>query len=346
MYRSLCNWRRAYQTPEVASFLNEEFNTVSRRKIFGKGPLTLLVEDFGWLGCEFDPATGVLKQTQTGMQATFSEPDKYVFQHQVREMIRHVLLRQLESKHSRWDGVAQADLKRTTALVRKMDPTQPGRTALMRVLSNARAVPHHLFKQGVLSTPACPYCACEDADVHHIMFHCPRFCFLREDWPEYMFHFADWPSCAQRCLIATKTLPPHVLNNWSTVQMHISYLLETWMSFQRNPDEIQAVTMISHQIDCAKKPPAAVGLCCLQQEQVHISPQDRLPLQWNKPSSNSAFNTWGGNDTDFHVLFSFWVQWSVAPFVGKAEFSTWMEVFLVFLQQGVRLPTFFPLVQQ
>ena len=100
----------------------------------------------------------------------------------------------LEAKHARWQGVSKTDFKVTTALVRSMDSPQYGRTALMRLLSNAHATPHRLYRQNIVPTPACRYCSCPDADVEHIAYHCPRFEFLRKDWPAVLSEYSSWPN--------------------------------------------------------------------------------------------------------------------------------------------------------
>ena len=338
LYQSLCGWRRAYQQLDVRALLVHDFPTSSSRKILNKGPVSLLQQDLSWLGCSFDPNTGVITQINTDLSINLNDASKGSFQHGLREMIRHKLLHNLQKKHPRWCGVDKADVARTSALVRKMAPTQYGRTALMRVLSNAHATPHHLWRQGVLATPACPYCSCEDADIHHYIYSCPRFLFLRQEWPEFILTtYNAWPACAQHCMIATKDLPREILQKWSQVQTAVAHLLETWMSFQRNPHDTLRITDVSHLVDCARQIPLpTVGECVLTQASCTVMPEKRLNLQWAKPVSRSAFTEWGGEDNDYHLFFSFWTKWTIEDFVGKTPFTTWMEVFLVFLQYGGR----------
>ena len=326
-----------------AIFLSLIFLPTVDEKILTRGLslfCSMLQQDLKWLGCEFDPHDGTIKQDSTDIVTSLACASKTHFQHDLRCMIRAKLLQDLAGKHPRWSGVEQADVPKTTALVRKMEPTQFGRTALMRDLSNAHATPHHLWRQGILSTPACPYCSCEDADVHHIISTCPRFFFLRQEWPEIMRGFETWPPCSQHCLIASAALPSSVLQKWADIQLQVAKLLETWMSFQRNPQEVHQITTESHVIDCALQFNAAVGACRLEQDACDLAPEKRVRIKWCKPSSSTSALEWGGQEKDYHVMFSFWSQWTPEAFTGKEPFTTWMEVFLVFLEIGGKQASF------
>ena len=140
------------------------------------------------------------------------ETNRAVFQHFIRQCIRHRLTKDLDAKHERWKGIEKIDIKQTTALYRIMLPRQNGRVALARRLSNAHATPHRLYKTNAHCTPACRYCSCPDADVIHIAFQCPRFHFIRADWPAVLEGWEQWPPCAKHCLVATTELPQHVLS--------------------------------------------------------------------------------------------------------------------------------------
>ena len=105
----------------------------------------------------------------------YLKPIKGFFKHFIRQCIRHRLTKDLDAKHERWKRIEKIDIKQTTALYRKMLPSQSSRVAFARLLSNAHATPHRLYKTNAHCTPACRYCSCPDADVIHIAFQCPRF---------------------------------------------------------------------------------------------------------------------------------------------------------------------------
>ena len=204
----------------------------------------------------------------------------------------------------------------------------------MRLLSNAHATPHRLYRQNIVPTPACRYCSCPDADVEHIAYQCHRFEFLRKDWPAVLSEHSSWPNCAKLCLIATKDLPVNTKKNWHVVQRCISELFETWMMFQRNPGAIMLITQDSHEIDCQAQAESLTGIAVLRQKQCKVCPEDRLPLHWKPPAKLSSLHRWGAAKQDYNALFSFWKNWTIVDFDGKVPFSSWMHVFLVFLQMG------------
>ena len=82
-----------------------------------------------------------------GGRVTWFEANKGNFQDFLREFIRHRMCASLEAKHTKWQGVSKTDFKVTTALLRSMDSTQYGRTAPMRLLSNA-----HATRQSIVPT--------------------------------------------------------------------------------------------------------------------------------------------------------------------------------------------------
>ena len=221
-----------------------------------------------------------------------------------------------------------------------MPTTQYGRTALMRLLTNAPATPHRLFRQNIVSTPACRYCSCADADVDHIANECPRFNFLRDERPDLFKERASCPPCSRSCLVATSDLPPLTLNSWGTVQKCVAELFETWMAFQRNPEAGIAVTVDSHAVDVKQQAEILAGIADLSQPQCVVAPQNRIPLQWKPPSNLSTMHHWGATKQDYSALFSFWKNWTTVPFPGKVCFSSWMQVFLAFLQMGGKLSPF------
>ena len=85
--------------------------------------------------------------------ATFpcKKPDKGKFEHFVRMLLKQKLAEQLEQEHTKWTGVAKADLDTTTALVRKLQPDSPLRVPMIRMLADAHATPHKLNKMGIFS---------------------------------------------------------------------------------------------------------------------------------------------------------------------------------------------------
>ena len=339
VYFSLCAWRRAFNIPGMAQQVSSLISEPSRRRMQGKGPITLLNEDLKWIGCSFDANTGALQHDGIGATCTFYETNKGVFQHFIRQCIRHRLSKDLAAKHERWKGIEKIDIKQTTALYRKMLPSQNGRVALARLLSNAHATPHRLYKTNAHCTPACRYCSCPDADVIHIAFQCPRFHFIRADWPAVLEGWEQWPPCAQHCLVATTELPQHVLSQWGSVQLHVALLFETWMSFEREPCSIDTITAHSHLLDCQRQTDAPVCYADMKQSKVNCQQEKCLDLTWTPPKSLTELHFWGATKFDYDRLFSFWKKWTLHEYEGRVSMNNWMQVLLVFLQmQGDKAP--------
>ena len=351
-YASLCGWRRALQTPFFLQWLRQHWPTHSRRKAQGKGPLNLLSQDIEWIQCDFDLETLRIISRQNGKSIQLSETNKDKFQHFIREQIRIVFAKRLQLKHNRWNGVEEIDLAATTALFRKMHPQAFGRTALMRLLSNAHATPHRLHKQNIVATPACNFCGCEDADVLHIAYHCPKFQFVRDAWSPLTHTWPGWPSCAQHCLVATVALPEHLRKHWHVVQLDIARLFETWMAFRRNGSLCHSITAESHDIEIQRDAEEERGRSNLSHDAVQryaplAQPPVTFPaksngidLEWTPPNSTWALHKWGASQRDYNVLFSFWTKWSCQTFPGAVTCHNWTVAFLIFMQQGGKIASF------
>ena len=158
IYASLSSWNRALKFPNILHWLQSNWNVSSRRKAKGKGPLNLLAHDLNWIKCDFNLENLQIISRNGGATMKLNDTNKKKFQHFLRNQIRSIFLERLQNKHPRWDGVQFADLDATTKLFRRMHPQTHGRTALMRLLSNAHATPYRLFKQNILATPAFTFC--------------------------------------------------------------------------------------------------------------------------------------------------------------------------------------------
>ena len=352
VYASLCGWRRALQTPFFEQWLRQHWLTHSRRKAQGKGPLNLLSHDIDWLQCDFDLESLRLVSRQNGCAIQFSEPNKDRFQHFIREQIRRVFAQRLQLKHNRWNGIEEVDLAATTALFRKMRPQAFGRTALMRLLSNAHATPHRLSKQDIVATPACNFCGCEDADVLHIAYHCPRFQFLRDEWSPLTHTWSGWPPCAQHCLVATNAMPAHLRKHWHIVQLDVARLFGTWMAFRRNSNLCHNIAADSHGLEILREAEeercrpnlshdAVQRYAPLEQPTVTFPPKSNwIDLEWLPPNSTWALRKWGASQRDYNILFSFWTKWSCQLFPGAVRCHNWTVAFLIFMQQGGKIASF------
>ena len=138
------------------------------RRVFVNDPV--LREEFVQLVTDASPSKPLLYGPVNIFQRDL---EKKLFEHKLREMLRHKMMTVLNEKHDKWNGVSDADIEATTKLLRELEPDSPIRVPLIRLMSDAHATPHRPYKMGVIATPHCPYCLCGDADITHIVWDCP-----------------------------------------------------------------------------------------------------------------------------------------------------------------------------
>ena len=180
----------------------------------------------------------------------------------------------LDEKHAKWNGVSNADIDATTKLLRGLELDSPTRVPLIRLLSDAHATPHRLHKMGIIATPHCPYCLSDNADISHVVWQCPRFQVLRQDWPANMFHRDAWSPCSSNSMICTTDLAPSEKLRWPEYQQHIAKLLFQWMELQRNRDLYEPFAVKQAPIHAETIPNLDCREACAQKYQ-HT---DAMPL--------------------------------------------------------------------
>ena len=230
-FHNLRFWRNVYaKYPQLLPqfFQCWENSTPLSSALFG--PITILQKDLAWLNCRLHARDAVLTHPVYGSIST-QEPDKGKFEHFIRTLLRQKLAEQLEQKHVKWKGITRLDLDTTTAFVRKLQPDSPLKVPMIRMLADAHATPHKLNKMGIFPTPHCKFCFHERADFQHILWHCPRFQNLRNDWPTVMLMRANWPECAETALVFTKEMDQNLKGNGKISRdLLLSYYFNGWNS--------------------------------------------------------------------------------------------------------------------
>ena len=236
IYHNIRFWRRVFTNDHM---LREEFMQLLADSLPIKpllyGPINIFQKDIEWLGCSFSADTCEISRPTLG-SISLLEPDKKLFEHTLRGFIRSRMMASLDEKHATWNGVSNADIDATTKLLRGLELDSPIRVPLIRLLSDAHATPHRLHKMGIIATPRCPSCLSNNADISHVVWQCPRFQVLRQDWPANMLLRDAWSPCSSNSMICTTDLAPSEKLRWPEYQQHIAKLLFQWMELRRNRD--------------------------------------------------------------------------------------------------------------
>ena len=332
IYHNIRFWRRVFTNNHM---LREEFRQLLADSLPIKpllyGPINIFQKDIEWLGCNFRADTCEISHPTLG-STSLLEPDKKLFEHTLRGMIRCRMMANLNENHDKWHGVSHANIDATTKLLRALEPDSPIRVPLIRLLSDAHATPHRLHKMGIIATPHCPHCLCDNADISHVVWHCPRFQALRQDWPENMFHRAEWSPCSSNSMICTTDLAPSEKLHWPEYQQHVAKLLFQWMELQRNCDLYEPFAVKQVPIHAETIPNLDCREFCAQKYQ-HT---DAMPLYltWLPPSTCTAINQWGATLQDYNFLFSFWTKTTSEPDANLVRLSTWTQALAIFIQLG------------
>ena len=310
VYQNFCFWRRVYHDlphiiPEIVSLF--QHGVPAGRKLYGT--ITILQQDLAWMGCTFDPMTGIIKHEFSDCSVSLFNDNKEQFAHNIRELLRHKISRQLQQKHAKWDGISSIDIKNTTKLLRSLKPDSHIRVPLIRLLTDAHATEDRVSKAGIAITEHCRFCLHEHSSIEHVLWECPRFQIWRQEWPEDMCHRNDWPRCSTHALICSHSLPLHVQAKWPDIQMHAAHLLSAWMSMCRDAS-------LCEQFASKPDPSLSPSPDCLQvpvlntQQHLALHGAAAIDIRWNRPMQISQLTAWGGSLLEFNLLFSFWAKWT------------------------------------
>ena len=334
VYQNFCFWKRVYHDlphiiPEIVSLL--QHGVPAGRKLYGT--ITILQQDLAWMGCTFDTMTGIIKHEFSDCSVSLFNDNKEQFAHNIRELLRHKISRQLQQKHAKWGGISSIDIKNTTKLLRSLKPDSHIRVPLIRLLTDAHATEDRVSKAGIAITEHCRFCLHEHSSIEHVLWECPRFQIWRQEWPEDMCQRNDWPRCSTHALICSHSLPLHVQAKWPDIQMHAAHLLSAWMSMCRDAS-------LCEQFASKPDPSLSPSPDCLQvpvlNTQQHLALHDAaaIDIRWNRPMQISQLTAWGGSPLEFNLLFSFWAKWTQDEHPNAIPVTSWMQAFILFLSVG------------
>ena len=157
---------------------------------------------------------------------------------------------------------------------------------------------------GVFPTPHCRFCFHERADEEHVIWHCPRFSRVRQEWPEVLQQSSHWPNCARHAMIFTSCMDQTLKPQWTSFQKLVAELLYQWMEMNRN-SELCHLLPFDAAGDSEALPVQQNDILTSKQKSLSAT-SSLLPLTWDPPVCRTAINKWGASMQDFYLIFSFW----------------------------------------
>ena len=303
------------------------------------GPITILQKDLAWLNCQVHARDAILEHPVCGKNS-IQEPNKGKFEHFVRTLLRQTLAEQLEQKHTKWTVLTKVDIEVTTAFVKSLQSDSLLRVPMIRMLADAHATPHKLHKMGIFPTPHCKFCFHERADFQHILWHCPRFQNIRDEWPSAMLLRPNWPACAETARIFTKDMDSSLKGKWKSLQKFAAELLFQWMEINRNPELYDPLPQQSLNIPRHECPAISCGANNHIKQKAFTKHAELLPLQWKPPLTRTDLNKWAATPTDYALIFPFWTRATFTESPQATKIKTWSQALAIFVQVGGKAAPF------
>ena len=193
---------------------------------------------------------------------------------------------------------------------------------------------------GFFRTPDCKFCFHERADLQHILWHCPRFRNIRDNWPSALLPRTKWPACAETALIFTKEMDKNLKRQWKGFQKYAAELLVQWMEINRNPELYDPLSQQSLNIQRPDLP--ALPLEANNQIKQKVLPNyaDLLPLQWRPPLARTDLNKWAATPAGHFLIFSFWTRATLTKSSHATKIKTWSQALAIFIQVGGKAAPF------
>ena len=309
-------------------------------------------------------------RTNAGTELFLLSEDKARFQHDLREAIRDMVIRNDPPIHTRKDmeGGPPFLYQANTALLRNSEKNQPikrfpvlnlfERATLRNIMTGTTRTAERLVKAGSLTTAICPWC---DKNVHedhdHFFWKCPawqehRRNFFRKWDVNFIF---DLPPCTRHCAL----LPSSVLEDetFSSLQEATAFVVDlqtTMIAVTHARDKAKASTtydvqedqpdLESDQINLnSDNEPSDVGVKTTSFDPHNLYPS--YPWSYEQNFSGHTFfqaripENWrryskGGEwiwvINSFHPLHWFWSQLQWPDEPCEGETISWLELALSF----------------
>ena len=140
-------------------------------------------------------------------------------------------------------------------------------------------------------TGHCPYRLREVGDLQPILWYCPRFAPMREDWPQALRARSDWPPCGTNALICTSAVSASDRAQWSNFQALAAQLLNFWMCILRHNH---------HEERFPSRPdgqePVQIGNASFTTpytaQFMPLGNAGLLDLRWQRPTTRTKMQSW------------------------------------------------------
>ena len=219
-------------------------------------------------------------------------------------------------------------------------PDSPLRVPVIRMLADAHATPHELNKMGIFSTPHCNFCYHERADFQHLLWHCPRFRNLRDNWPVAMLMRKNWPACAETALIFTKDMDQTLKGTWKNFQKFAAELLFQWMEICRNPELYDPLPQQTLNLHAPDIPPFPAEADASLKQKAFTKHVPLMPLMWKPPGTRTELNKWAATLEDLALISSFWTRTTFVQAPAAVVIKTRSQALAIFVQVGGKIAPF------
>ena len=347
LYSSLCAWRRAFNCiPGLAAQVAYALGLPSLSRKKAAGPIALLCDDLQRLGLQLLPDGCTVTDEVGRFVFKFDTIPKGELQHLIRDKKRTCVIREFAKQSAKWKGIERVNIKATASIARQQYDIHTGQgpsvherhtlTSVCRTITNAHPTPYRLHIMHLAETPHCRLCDHDCGDASHLMWHCPFFSAIRQQWPQFMHERSAWPPCALHFLVCTTDMPTRLQTLWPRVQMFASQVISAWMQIARLEDfsayisdatlepSLEATVLLPEQETLSLIPPR--HSCCDSLRPLHFD--------WKPPETKGLLGHWGSSMRDWCFIFHFWTQWRHAEQGSDTRNWSWTEVTALFLSQG------------
>ena len=200
--------------------------------------------------------------------------------------------------------------------------------------------PTNLIRWAFFPTPHCKFCFHEKADFQHILWHCPRFQNIRENWPVAMLLRTNWPACAETALIFTKDMDSNLKGSWKIFQKFAAELLLQWMEICRNPDLYDPLPQQTLSIPKPQIPTIPCEADAVLKQKAFTKHAELFPLQWKPPRTRTDLNKWSATLEDYALIFSFWIRATFNVMPQAVAIKTWSQALAIFVPVGGKAAPF------
>jgi endonuclease/exonuclease/phosphatase family metal-dependent hydrolase len=199
--------------PDLQASIVRVWNLRVTSGLRAPGPVGLALSAASAIGWD---ARGVCSWTSTdGTSLRMDAMVPGLWQHTVRDHIRHMVLHAASSKRTNLRGLeAGVDRNASCKLLKTSAANQHEKHSLLRrILADSVWTASLRCRIGRASSPICPHCGLEPETLAHLWWSCPAWDVCRRAHPEAVAAFSEsWPPCLALCGIQPVGLAPPIMD--------------------------------------------------------------------------------------------------------------------------------------